>query len=158
MSNHPIHAYDSPLLAQAPTSGLERLAGVISHGSMLAGFPLFVPIVVLLVFPLLGGNSRFVRHTAVQALLFQLMVTVVGGILLGIAGTFFAAPFLTAVFPPLLVIFGPIVAVLTWPIALIFALLGGAFVVWGVWIELVATWKAFKGEQYRMPIVGGFGA
>ena len=155
MSQHP-YSYETQSL-MAPASGSERLAGVISHGSMLLAMPLFIPLVVLLVYPLLGGSSRFVRHTAIQALLFQLLIAVVGGLLLGIAGLFWGVPFLTAAIPPLAVLLGPLLALLSWPVALLFLLAGGAVVVWGLWIELVATYKAFRGVPYRMPIVGGFG-
>ena len=137
---------------------LERLAGVISHGSMLLAMPLFVPIAVLILFPLIGGSSRFVRHTAIQAFMFQILVTVLGGLLLGLAGAAFGLPFITAVVPVLGLVLGPLAALISWPVALVFGLIGGLVLLWGLWIELVATWKAFNGEPYRMPIVGGFGA
>ena len=155
MSHYPSPSETQSLMT--PTSGTERLAGVISHGSMLLAMPLFIPLVVLIVYPLVAGPSRFVRHTAVQALLFQLLIALVGGGLLGIAGLFWGVPFLTAAIPPLAVILGPLLALLSWPVALVFLLAGCAVVLWGLWIEVLATYKAFKGERYRMPIVGGFG-
>lgn len=156
MSQYPL-SYETRGL-MAPASGPERLAGVISHGSMLLGLPLFVPVAVLILYPLVGGRSAFVRHTAVQALLFQLLVTVLSGLLLGIAGAAFGLPFITAVVPILGVLLAPVAALIGWPVALAFAILGGLTLIWGLWVELVATWKAFNGEPYRMPIVGGFGA
>lgn len=156
MSQYPT-AYETQGLL-APASGPERLAGVISHGSMLLAMPLFIPVVVLLIFPLIQPGSRFVRHTAIQALLFQLVITVVAGLLLGIAGVAWGLPFITAVVPILGVVLGPLAALISWPVALVFAVLGGLVLLWGLWIELVATWKAFNGEPYRMPLVGGFGA
>jgi uncharacterized membrane protein len=156
MSQYPT-SYETRGL-MAPVTGLERLAGVISHGSMLLAMPLFVPVAVLVVSLLVQGRSSFVRHTAIQALLFQLLITLVGGLLLGIAGVAWGLPFITAVVPVLGLILGPLAALISWPVALVFAVLGGLVVLWGLWIELVATWKAFNGEPYRMPIVGGFGA
>jgi uncharacterized membrane protein len=156
MSQYPA-SYETQGL-MAPVSGPERLAGVISHGSMLLGMPLFVPVVVLIVFPLIQRGSPFVRHTAVQALLFQLLITVVGGLLLGIASAAVSLPFIAAVVPVLGLLLAPISALVSWPMAVLFGIVGGLVVLWGLWIELVATWKAFNGEPYRMPIVGGFGA
>lgn len=141
----------------APVSGPERLAGVISHGSMLLAMPLFVPVLVLLLFPLVGRSSAFVRHTAIQALLFQLLIMLVSGLLLGISGAFWGLPFITAVVPILGVVLGPIAALISWPVALGFMVVGGLVLLWGLWIELVATVKAFNGTPYRMPVVGGFG-
>jgi uncharacterized membrane protein len=144
--------------ALAPASGPERLAGVISHGSMLLAMPLFVPILVLLIFPLIQPGSRFVRHTAIQALLFQLVIGVVCGVLFGIGGLAFGFSAFMLAIPVLGLILGPLSALISWPVGVIFLVLGGLFALWGLWIELVATWKAFNGEPYRMPIVGGFGA
>jgi uncharacterized membrane protein len=156
MSRYPVSYETQGLLA--PASGPERLAGVISHGSMLIGMPLFVPVIVLLIFPLIQPGSRFVRHTAIQALLFQLLITVVGGLLLGIASAAFSLPIISAVVPVLGLILAPIAAIVSWPVALVFGIIGGLVLLWGLWIELVATWKAFNGEPYRMPVVGGFGS
>jgi uncharacterized membrane protein len=155
MSRYPVSYETQGLLA--PASGAERLAGVISHGSMLIGLPLFVPVIVLVIFPLIRPGSRFVRHTAIQALLFQLLITVVGGLLLGIASAAFSLPIISAVVPVLGLILAPLAAIVSWPVALIFGLIGGLVLLWGLWIEVVATWKAFNGEPYRMPVVGGFG-
>lgn len=155
MSQYPT-SYETARM-MAPVSGPERLAGVISHGSMLLGLPLFVPVVVLLLFPLIGYNSRFVRHTAIQALLFQLFIMLVAGLLLGIASAAGSLPFLTAVVPILGIVLAPIAALISWPVAILFGIIGGLVLLWGLWIELVATWKAFNGAPYRMPVVGGFG-
>lgn len=150
-------SYETQGLMTAP-SGAERLAGVISHGAMLFAFPLFVPILVLLLYPLVGGRSRFVRHTAIQALLFQLFLTVVGGGLLGIAGAALSLPVIAAVVPVLGLLLAPIAALIGWPLGVALGAIGVLVLLWGIWIEIVATWKAFNGESYRMPIVGGFGA
>lgn len=135
---------DMPVPASTP----ERLAGVISHGSMLLAMPIVIPLVVLVIHPFLIGPSRFARHTAIQALLFQLLVTVVSGTLLAITSFMFLA--LPSVFPPF--------ALFSWPLAAVFGLLGGLVLLWGGFIEVVATYKAFAGEPYRMPIVGSIGA
>jgi uncharacterized membrane protein len=66
-------------------------------------------------------------------------------------------PFLTAVVPILGIVLAPIAALISWPVAVLFGIIGGLVLLWGLWIELVATWKAFNGAPYRMPVVGGFG-
>ncbi len=139
-----------------PGSDADRLAGVVSHGSMLFAMPLVVPVIVLLLAPMFS-NARYVRGTAIQALLFQLVITLGGGLLLGIAGVFFSAAWIVGAIPLLGLLFGPLTALIGWPVAAVLGLAGLVVAVWGLWIELVATWKAFKGEPYRMPIVGGFG-
>ena len=144
MSNYDMSNYDSA--GVVPHSGAERLAGVVSHGSMLLMMPMIWPIGVFLISPLLGPGGRYARSTAVQALLFQLVITTIGGGLLTIAGIFFGAAFLTGAIPLLGLILGPVVALLSWPAALVFGVLGVVVAVWGLWIELVATWKAFNGE------------
>ena len=155
MSPYELGPYETAHLS-GPGSGADRLAGVVSHGSMLIGLPLVVPVCVFLASPLFD-NGRYVRGTALQALVFQLIITFVAGLLLGVAGAFFSAAFLAGAIPILGLIFAPIAAVLGWPVALAFGVLGAAVAVWGIWIELVATWKAFNGEGYRLPIVGGLG-
>lgn len=155
MSRYDLSPYETAGLS-GPGSDADRLAGVVSHGSMLLAMPLVVPVVVFLASPMFT-NGRYVRGTALQALLFQLIVTLVGGLSLSVAGVFFSAAFITGAIPLLGLILGPITALLGWPVAAALGLLGFVVLVWGIWIELVATWKAFKGEPYRMPIVGALG-
>lgn len=139
-----------------PGSGADRLAGVVAHGSMLLGLPLVVPVIVFLASPLLT-NARYVRGTALQALVFQLVITLVAGLLIGVASAAFSAAFLAGAIPLLGLLLAPIAAVIGWPVAAAMGLAGLAVLVWGLWIELVATWKAFQGEPYRLPLVGGLG-
>lgn len=155
MSRYDLSPYETGALG-GPGSDADRLAGVVSHGSMLLALPLVVPVIVFLASPMFT-NGRYVRGTALQALLFQLIVTLVAGLALSVAGMFFSAAFLTGAIPLLGLLLGPITALIGWPVAAALGLLGLAVMLWGVWIELVATWKAFKGEPYRMPLVGGLG-
>jgi len=64
---------------------------------------------------------------------------------------------ITGAVPLLGLILGPLTALLSWPAALVFLVIGAGIFLWGVVIEAIATWKAFSGEPYRMPIVGGLG-
>lgn len=155
MSRYDLSTYETAGLS-GPGSDADRLAGVISHGSMLLAMPLVVPVIVFLISPMFS-NARYVRGTALQALLFQLVITVVGGLLLGIAGAFFSGAFVMGAIPLLGLILGPIAALIGWPVATVLGLAGLVVAVWGLWIELVATWKAFQGQAYRMPLVGGVG-
>lgn len=155
MAPYELGPYETAGLS-GPGSDADRLAGVVSHGSMLLAMPLVVPVIVFLAAPMFS-NSTYVRATALQALFFQLLVTLVAGLLLGVAGAFFSAAFLAGAIPLLGLLFGPIAAVLGWPVAAALGLAGLVVAVWGAWVELVATWKAFKGQPYRMPIVGGLG-
>lgn len=156
MSRYDLSTYDTAGLS-GPGSDADRLAAVVSHGSMLFAMPLVVPVIVFLLAPMFS-NARYVRGTALQALLFQLVITLLGGLLLGVAGVFFSAAWVMSAIPLLGLIFGPLTALIGWPVAAVLGLAGLVVAIWGLCIEVVAVWKAFKGEPYRMPIVGGFGA
>lgn len=132
-----------------PSSGAERLAAVASHASLLLGIPLVGPLAVLLVFPMLQPASAYVRNQALQAFMFHLLLTIVGGVLGAGASALFGFTFL---FPPFTWIF----ALLNWPLALALVLVAGGLFIWGVAIALVASLKAFLGEPYTLPIVGSW--
>lgn len=121
----------------APQTGLERLAAAASHASLVLAIPFLLPLLVLVLYPFLGPPSAYVREQSIQALLFHLLVTVVGGGLLGL-GSILAS------------------TIIGIPLALPLWLVGGGFTLWGWVISLVATVKACQGVPYRMPIVGGF--
>lgn len=137
MSNHPIHSYDSGLMT--PANGMERIGAVLSHGSLLLMLPFFVPLAVLLIFPLIQPGSAYVRHQAIQATLFHLFALIAGGALWGATWALWA-----------LILIG-------WPFAIVMTIVSSLFTIWTLWIALVATWKAFQGVPYRLPVVGGFG-
>lgn len=157
MSHYELSPHHAPAAGLVPVSGAERLAGVVAHGSMLLFMPLIWPVGVFVLSFVMGAGGRYARSAALQALLFQLLITIVGGGLLSVAAAFFSVAWITGAVPLLGLLLGPITALLSWPAALVFLLLGGAFFLWGIWIEAVATWKAFNGDPYRMPLVGGFG-
>ena len=158
MSDHyDLSPHHAPSAGLVPCSGAERLAGVVAHGSMLLAMPLIWPVAVFCVSFLMGAGGRYARSAALQALFFQLLVTIVGGGMLSLSLGFFGLAWITGAVPLLGLILGPLTALLSWPAALLFAVIGGLFFLWGIWIEAVATWKSFNGDPYRMPIVGGLG-
>jgi uncharacterized membrane protein len=124
---------------------------------MLLAMPLIWPVGVFCVSLLMGAGGRYTRAAALQALLFQLLVTIVGGGLVSVAAAFFGLAWITGAVPLLGLILGPLTALLSWPAALLFLGIGGVVFLWGLWIEAVATWKAFNGDPYRVPLVGGLG-
>jgi uncharacterized membrane protein len=137
MSDFHLHTYDTDLMV--PASGLERLAAASCHGAMVLALPFMLPLAVYVLYPLLGGSSPYVRHQAVQAMLFHL---------------FFL--FVTTVFTSVTVFFLHIL-ILGWPFAAVTGLAGGVFFVWGCVVMFIATVRAFQGRTYRMPVVGGWG-
>lgn len=122
--------------APAPETGLERLAAAASHASLVLAMPFLLPLLVLVLYPLLGPPSPYVREQSIQALLFHLLITVVGGGLLGLGGLLAST-------------------IIGLPLALPCWLVGGGVTLWGWVISLIATIKACQGVPYRMPVVGG---
>jgi uncharacterized Tic20 family protein len=136
MSIDPMRSYASSCLA--PISGAERAASAVAHASIVLGFPFLGPIGVLLLYPLIVGPSAYVRQQAMQALLFHLFVSLVTGVLFAVAWFCFH----------ILILIG-------WPIALVAGLAGLGLLIWGWVVELIATVKAFQGQPYALPVVGG---
>jgi uncharacterized membrane protein len=136
MSHYDLSTYETAI--GAPASGLERLAAAASHGAPFLAMPILLPFLVWLLLPMVQP-SPYVRHQAMQAMLFHLFVTIVGAAVGGAATALWMIP------------------ILGWPPALVLTLVAGVFGIWAVVIMIIATWKAFQGEPYRMPVVGGFG-
>jgi uncharacterized membrane protein len=130
LNHHPLNPAD------APQTGLERLGAALSQGSILLGAPFVMPILVLVLFPFVHKSSSYVRDQAIQALLFHVLVVVVGGALWGAAIVFWH------------------IFLIGWPFALVITLLAGAFSLWAWVIALVATIQALRGNPYRLPVVG----
>jgi uncharacterized Tic20 family protein len=141
-------------LMLAPLSGAERAAATACHGAVFLGMPFLLPFAIWLLFPLLGEPSTYVRHQAVQAMLFHVLVTVVGSaFFVAVVIAFFgsiAASALASTFTRWLH--------MAWPVTFAVLIAGGLFLAWATIIMLIATWKAAVGRPYRMPLVGGFGA
>lgn len=135
MSNHP---YLPSSQLPVPATGGERLAAVLAHSAIFWG-PILVPLVIWLLAPSGALGPSYVKHQSMQALLWHLFAWVVGGVLWGAAG-FFWWLFLIG-----------------WPIALIITIVASLYTVWVLWIAFVATWKAFQGVPYQLPIVGNAG-
>jgi uncharacterized membrane protein len=137
MSDYYLQNYDTDFIV--PANGMERLAAAASHGAMILAAPFLLPLAIYILFPLLGGSSPYVRHQAVQAMLFHLFflfgTTVFGSV------TMFLLHIL----------------IIGWPFAAVTGLAGGIFFIWGCVVMLIATVRAFQGRPYRMPVVGGWG-
>ncbi|MEB3195900.1 MAG: DUF4870 domain-containing protein [Candidatus Sericytochromatia bacterium] len=126
-----------PAAPAGEVTGLERLAAGVAHGAPFLGVPLLAPFLIWLLFPLLRP-SPYVRHQAMQAVLFHL----------------FAVILLTPLWAAAMALW--YVILIGWPFALPLTILAGVVSLWMGWVVLVATWKALHGEAYRMPVVGGF--
>ncbi|MDB5101074.1 MAG: hypothetical protein JWM80_5495 [Cyanobacteria bacterium RYN_339] len=137
MSDFYLHTYDSDLMV--PATGIERLAAASCHGAMILALPFLLPLGIYILYPLLGGTSAYVRHQALQAMLFHL---------------FFL--FITTAFTSVTVFLLHII-ILGWPFAAVTGLAGGIFFLWGCVVMVIATLRAFQGRPYRMPLVGGWG-
>jgi uncharacterized membrane protein len=137
MSDFHLHTYDTDLMV--PATGLERLAAASSHGAMLVALPFMLPFAIFVLYPLVGGSSAYVRHQAVQAMLFHLFFLLVTTALTGMT------------------VFFMHILILGWPFAAVTGLADAVFFVWGCVVMFIATLRAFQGRTYRMPVVGGFG-
>jgi len=137
MSDFHLHSYDSDFMV--PASGLERLAAASCHGAMLLMMPFMLPLAVFILYPLLGGSSPYVRHQAVQAMLFHLFFLFGTSVLGGVTAFLFH------------------IVLIGWPFAAVTGLAAAVFFLWGCVVMFIATVRAFQGRPYRMPIVGGLG-
>lgn len=127
-------------LSAVPSTGEERIAAAACHAGPFFGMPFLLPVAILLLFPVLRPMSPYVRHQAIQSVLFQGFVLIVGGTLTGVAVVFFH------------------ILIIGWPIAAVFGLAAVIFWAWAALIALIATFKAVQGVPYRLPVVGGFGS
>lgn len=108
----------------------------LAHGSAFFS-PMLLPFAIWLLYFLLGG-SFYVRHQAMQALLFHLLATLI------------LTPLWAAVWALWMLV------VIGWPFALVLSLVAAPLSLWVIWVVLVATLRSFQGREYRMPLVGGF--
>lgn len=132
MSNHP---YLSSSQHPVPATGGERLAAVLAHSAIFWG-PVLVPLVIWLLAPSGALGPSYVKHQAMQALLWHVFSWVIGGVLWGAVGVFFA------------------IVLIGWPFALLFAIIASVFSLWVLVIAFIATWKSFQGVPYQLPVVG----
>ena len=117
-------------------TGMERLMAGLAHGSAFFS-PILLPFLIWLIYFLLGG-SFYVRHQAMQALLFHILVTLI----------------LTPVWAAVWALWA--LVLIGWPFAFALSLLAAPVTLWAIWVVLVATVRGFQGRDYRMPLVGGF--
>lgn len=136
----------------APATGSERAAAAFAHAGAFLLLPFLLPLGIWLYFSAVQP-SAYVRHQAVQAMLFHLIVTVASSIfgmvlLVALFGSFVATIFAESLTRWLY---------MAWPVTLGIGVIAGLFTVWSTIVMVVAVVKAAQGQPYRMPIVGGFG-
>ena len=131
----------------APATGLERAAGALSHGSLLLGIPVLVPLAIWALYPALVDRSEYVRQQALQSLVFHLITATIAGALIGLSIVLGLFAIVGAALSE-----GPIPS--TWVGALVAALAGMLVLLWASVLELVATVQALRGRPYSLPIVG----
>lgn len=137
---------DHELAALEPSTGLDRLLAAAGHAGGLAVVGLgWFPALVWLFAPMVSTTPAYLRHQALQALLFHLLSFVVGSGLWGLATLFFYGSALIITAPVFL------------PLAGLFGLAAGVFTVWAAVIMVIATVLAVQGKPYRMPMVGRIG-
>jgi len=119
------------------TTNEERLIAGIVHWSMLASLLLvtfWVPwLISAVVYFVFKGRSKFLGFQALQALVFQVSVILIGGILC--------------------IIGAPLVEVL---IGIPMVLVGVIIILGGYILSAVAGIACFQGKFYRYPIVGNW--
>lgn len=117
-------------------TGFERLMAGLAHGSAFFS-PILLPFVVWLLYFLFNG-SFYVRHQAMQALLFHLLASLI----------------LTPLWAAIWALWA--LVIIGWPFALALSIVAVPLSLWAIWVVLVATLRGFQGRDYRMPLVGGF--
>lgn len=143
--------------ALAPVDGSERAAAAIAHASFFLGMPFVLPLAIWLLFPIVQP-SAYVRHQAVQAMLFHIVTLV----LTGVFGTLVVLGVLASFFGSLIAVGSPADSVYqwlhaSWPFTLALTAGFGLFWLWTLVIMVIAVVKAATGQPYRMPLTGGFG-
>lgn len=118
-------------------TGFERLMAGLAHGGPFFSLPVVLPLLVWFVYYLARG-SLYVRHQAMQALLFHLLAMLV----------------LSPLWAAVVALWG--IVLIGWPFALVLSGVAGCLSLWAIWVVLVATVRGFQGRPHRMPLVGGF--
>ena len=144
------HYDSSAAYGLAPVDGNERAAAALAHAGFFLGGPFVVPLAVWLLYPLVG-QSAYVRHQAVQAMLFHLVTMVIGTIFIVIVGL----AFFGSIFASMMAASVTQWLHMAWPVTIALGIAGGAFSLWSVVIMVVAVYKVATGQPYRMPLTGG---
>lgn len=133
----------------APANGFERAAGAISHGSLLLGLPVLVPLAIYLLYPVVLDRSEYVKQQALQSLVFHVIASAIAGALVVVAIMFGLFAIVGAALNE-----GPLPSTWIWAfVALLAAML---VILWASILELVATVQALRGRPYSLPIVGAW--
>lgn len=133
-----------------PATRVDRVMGVICHGTFVLGIPVAGPVVVLLFAGLTGVMSPYIRQQAIQALVFQLVAMVIFSGLMGAAVMIGLQDVLEASLsgaPP------PDGAV----DALLAALIGLLFLLVVAIIACKALIRTLAGRPYSLPMLGRLG-
>lgn len=138
--------------ALAPMTGAERVAAAFAHAGAFLFMPFVLPLGIWVYFTVLQPSS-YVRHQAVQAMLFHLIVTVAGSVFATVLLVAFFGSFIATILAESITRW----LYMAWPVTLGIGVLAGLFTVWSTIVMVVAVVKAAQGQPYRMPIVGGFG-
>lgn len=137
---------DHELAALEPSTGLDRLLAASGHAGGLAVVGMgWLPALIWLLAPAVSAQPAYLRHQALQALLFHLVTLVVVSVLGSLAWGF--------AYGSLLIITAPVFL----PLALLLGLGSGLFYLWSVVVMLIATVQSVQGRPYRMPLVGRIG-
>jgi len=143
--------------ALAPADGAERAAAAIAHAAFFLGMPFVLPLAIWALFPIVQP-SAYVRHQAVQAMIFHVVTLVITTIF----GTFVVLGLFASFFGSLIAAGSPAHSILqwlhaSWPITIAGTLAFGAFWLWTLVVMVIAVVKVASGQPYRMPLTGGFG-
>ena len=138
--------------ALAPVNGTERAAAAFAHAGAFLFMPFVLPLCIWAYFSAIQPSS-YVRHQALQAMLFHLIVTVATSVFVTVlAIAFFGSLFASALAESL-----TRWLYMAWPVTIGLGVLAGLFTLWSTIVMVVAVVKAAQGKPYRMPIVGGAG-
>lgn len=136
----------------AAVTGAERTAAAFAHAGAFLFMPFVLPLGIWAYFSVVQP-SAYVRHQAVQAMLFHLLFTVATSLF----GTLLVIMFFSSVIASVVAESITRWLYLAWPVTLGVGAIAGLFTLWATIVMVVAVVKASQGQPYRMPLVGGFG-
>lgn len=138
--------------ALAPVDGSERAAAAFAHAGAFLAMPFVLPIAIWAWFSFVQ-RSAYVRHQALQAAVFHLLVTVAGGVFATVIAVAFFGSLIASILAESITRW----LYMAWPVTIGIGVIAGLFTLWSTIVMVVAVVKAALGQPYRMPIVGGFG-
>lgn len=151
------HYQPTDAYALVPVESSERAAAAIAHAGLFLGMPFILPLAIWALYPIVQP-SAYVRHQAVQAMLFHLVTLVISSIFV----TIVVLAFFGSVFGSMIAAGSAAGSLLqwlhaSWPVTIALLVGFGAFSLWTLVIMVIAVVKAASGQAYRMPLTGGFG-